>query len=71
MVTPGGACYLTECPPSLRATNINHWLARAVRTDHDGNVKPRQVTLRTRQTASGRDDVIHQSRRRAPVTRTT
>src|SRR5262249_44725834 len=29
LVTPGGAGYLGECPPSLRATNVNHWLALA------------------------------------------
>jgi len=27
-VTPGGASYLSECPPALRADNLNHWLAR-------------------------------------------
>jgi len=25
-VAPGGFKYLADCPPSLRATNINHWL---------------------------------------------
>ena len=24
-VTPGGASYLKECPPELRAENLNHW----------------------------------------------
>lgn len=24
-VTPGGASYLKECPPALRAENLNHW----------------------------------------------
>ena len=51
LVTPGGAGYLTDCPPGLRATNVNHWLARATRYDRNGEVKPRQLTLRARQTA--------------------
>jgi hypothetical protein len=53
LVTPGGAGYLTSCPPGLRATNVNYWLARAIRTDRDGHVKPRQVTLRARQAVGG------------------
>ncbi len=31
--TPGGGGYLAECPPELRATNMNHWLPRALRLD--------------------------------------
>jgi len=27
--TPGGAHYLKECPPDLRAINANHWLEKA------------------------------------------
>src|SRR5262249_5828820 len=50
LVTPGGAGYLTDCPPALRATNVNHWLAQATRVDKSGAVQPRQVTLRARQT---------------------
>jgi hypothetical protein len=39
LVTPGGAGYLTECPPSLRATNVR-WLARATRCDRNGENTP-------------------------------
>lgn len=28
-VTPGGGGYLRECPPDLRAINVNHWLENA------------------------------------------
>jgi len=53
LVTPGGAGYLASCPPDLRATNVNHWLAGAMRRDRDGVFKPRQMTLRARQSGSG------------------
>src|SRR5262249_21384061 len=53
LVTPGGAGYLASCPPDLRATNVNHWLAGAVQRDRDGVFKPRQIALRARQTGSG------------------
>jgi hypothetical protein len=53
LVTPGGAGYLTACPPALRATNVNHWLERASRRDRQGNVKPRELILRARQTERG------------------
>jgi hypothetical protein len=46
LVTPGGAGYLPrELPADLRATNVNHWLARATRSDRTGDIKARQVTL--------------------------
>jgi len=32
-VTPGGGRYLRECPPELRAHNLNHWLPIAERED--------------------------------------
>lgn len=32
-VTPGGAGYLTQCEPDLRATNMNRWLPKANRVD--------------------------------------
>lgn len=32
-VTPGGGGYLAECPPDLRATNMNYWLPQAKRLD--------------------------------------
>jgi hypothetical protein len=38
---------------SLRATNVYHGLARTVRTDKNGDIKPRQLTLRARQTKGG------------------
>ena len=38
-VTPGGAKYLAQCPPALRAANLNHWLKER------GDV---ELTLRTR-----------------------
>jgi hypothetical protein len=53
LLTPGGAGYLAECPPALRATNVNHWLALATRRDRSGEVKARQLTLRARQTDGG------------------
>lgn len=31
--TPGGAGYLKECPPDLRAYNFNQWLPKALRED--------------------------------------
>jgi hypothetical protein len=53
LLTPGGAGYLANCPPSLRATNVNHWLALATRRDRNGDIKPRQLTLRARQVDGG------------------
>jgi hypothetical protein len=53
LTTPGGAGYLTACPPGLRATNVNHWLERATRTDRHSNVKPRELILRARQNDRG------------------
>jgi hypothetical protein len=44
-VTPGGAGYLAECPPDLRATNANHWLA--------GQEADRELTVRARKGAEG------------------
>jgi len=38
-ITPGGAKYLTQCPPALRAANLNHWLKERGETE---------LTLRTR-----------------------
>lgn len=32
-ITPGGAGYLKQCPPELRATNFNHWAANGFRED--------------------------------------
>ena len=54
-VTPGGASYLKQCPPDLRATNLNHWLTQAEQVDARASkkaghtvTKPKQLTLRTR-----------------------
>ncbi len=54
-VTPGGASYLEQCPPELRASNINHWLSVATQLDAKATkkagrniTKSRQLTLRTR-----------------------
>jgi hypothetical protein len=38
-VTPGGAKYLAQCPPELRAPNLNHWFKERGDTE---------LTLRTR-----------------------
>lgn len=61
-ITPGGASYLRACPPSLRATNLNHWLhnsaqrdARASRAQGREVMRPRQMTLRTRENQTGRE----------------
>ena len=32
-ITPGGAGYLKQCPPELRAINFNHWAANGYRED--------------------------------------
>jgi hypothetical protein len=32
-ITPGGAGYLKQCPPELRAINFNHWAANGFRED--------------------------------------
>jgi len=32
-ITPGGAAYLKQCPPDLRAINFNHWAANGYRED--------------------------------------
>jgi hypothetical protein len=53
LLTPGGVGYLGSCPPYLRSTNVNHWLALATRRDRNGEVKPRQLTLRARQVDGG------------------
>jgi hypothetical protein len=53
LVTPGGAGYLTACPPDLRAENLNHWLSRAALVNASGVTKPRQLTLRARQVGGG------------------
>ena len=38
-ITPGGAKYLSQCPPALRAANLNHWLKERGESE---------LTLRTR-----------------------
>lgn len=44
-VTPGGASYLSDCPPELRSFNANYWL---------GQCEPeRELTLRTRRDDEG------------------
>lgn len=61
---PGGASYLSECPPALRALNINHWMPIARRLDARKTKKQgqvveveRELTLRTRlsKDATGRE----------------
>jgi len=54
-VTPGGASYLKQCPPELRAQNLNHWLGKAEQVDARASkkaghtvTKPKMLTLRTR-----------------------
>ena len=32
-ITPGGARYLSQCPPALRAANLNHWLKERGETE--------------------------------------
>jgi hypothetical protein len=59
--TPGGAGYLAECEPQLRAHNLNHWFDKGFRVDARATKKarkedpeagdviiPKEVTLRTR-----------------------
>jgi hypothetical protein len=58
LVTPGGATYLRECPPDLRAQNLNHWLPRATREDRHGAHHPRELTLRTRITRDRPRDIF-------------
>ena len=59
-VTPGGAGYLRQCPPELRAANLNHWLGTANVLDARASAKakqpvyrPKEVTLRTRARRGG------------------
>lgn len=66
-VTPGGASYLKQCPPALRADNLNHWLSTATQYDARASKKAgcdvrkdKQVTLRTR--ARRNDDPSKPSR---------
>lgn len=40
-VTPGGGSYLENCPPALRAENLNHWLGEAFREDARATDKER------------------------------
>lgn len=70
-VTPGGSSYLKQCPPALRAQNLNHWLAQATRVDAratkkereakgpaTGDVlKPQELTLRTRARRGGQREI--------------
>ena len=69
--TPGGAGYLTECPPDLRATNLNRWFPNAYRVDARATTKareqdpeapevktPRVVTLRTRNAQDGGREIF-------------
>jgi hypothetical protein len=63
-VTPGGASYLKQCPADLRASNLNHWLQQATVVDARATKKvgrtverARQLTLRTRATATGDREV--------------
>jgi hypothetical protein len=44
-VTPGGAAYLSACPPDLRATNVNHWL--------QAQEAERELTVRLRKGGAG------------------
>lgn len=66
-ITPGGASYLKQCPPALRADNLNHWLGMAYSTDARATkkagyevTKARELTLRTRarKSANGADREI-------------
>lgn len=54
-VTPGGSSYLKQCPPALRASNLNHWLdqskqldARASKRQAIPVMRDKELTLRTR-----------------------
>jgi hypothetical protein len=38
-ITPGGAGYLRQCPPTLRAVNFNHWAANGYREDERATEK--------------------------------
>lgn len=38
-ITPGGAGYLKQCPPDLRATNFNHWASTGFREDDRATAK--------------------------------
>src|SRR5262249_49090982 len=51
-VPPGGAGYLTACPPILRAWNVNHWLAEAYDKSRHG-LTPSKLVLRTRRVPQG------------------
>jgi hypothetical protein len=64
-ITPGGASYLKECPPDLRATNLNHWLLRAEQRDARASkaaghevIKSKQLTMRTRARKGGKREVF-------------
>lgn len=61
LVTPGGARYLSECPPALRADNLNYWLKQAYRVDAKATkaagkdaALAQELTIRTRK-ATGKD----------------
>lgn len=63
-VTPGGASYLKQCPPDLRATNLNHWMRNAFQRDAKESkrlnrevTRPREMTLRTRARKGGMREV--------------
>lgn len=63
-VTPGGSSYLKQCPPALRATNLNHWLEQAYSVDARATKKagrevskPRELTLRTRARKGGEREI--------------
>jgi hypothetical protein len=50
MVTPGGAAYLSACPPRLRCDHLNYWTARAK--------EDRKATLRTRDAGNGERSIF-------------
>lgn len=63
-VTPGGAGYLRQCPPALRAANLNHWLSTARTRDAKASkesgsevTRSKEVTLRTRARKGGHREV--------------
>jgi hypothetical protein len=66
--TPGGAGYLANCAPSLRADNLNHWLPQGFRTKDvlDDNGEPtgqtertdKSITLRTRNAQDGSREIF-------------
>ena len=63
-VTPGGAAYLKQCPPDLRAANLNHWIANAFQRDARESkrlgqevTRAREITLRTRARKGGMREV--------------